>query len=167
MLMREYELVIILRPDTSEEDTQKLLDRLDGILQSDGGVLLRRDLWGKRKLAYEIQKHQKGIYYYMRFLCQGDIILEIERNLKMLEFVIRYMTVKIAERVDSETRQEQIKLEIEEEAKRREELANQPEGEESEKPSRSHVDEDEDDGDDDASDDDDEDDDEDDKDKND
>ncbi len=128
MLLREYELVVVLRPDTSEEDTQKVLDRIDGILKNEEGILLRRDLWGKRKLAYEIEKHQKGVYYYMLFLCKGETIQELERNLKMLEMILRYMTVKIADRVDSESRQEEMKQQLEEEAKRREEeLAKQEE----------------------------------------
>jgi len=102
--LREYETVYILKPDTGQEEISQMNARVRGILESMGGKLLDLDNWGKRKLAYEIRKQLKGIYLYWRYLAPSGVVEEIQRNLRMLDAVIRYYTVRVAENVVPDTR---------------------------------------------------------------
>ena len=101
---REYETVFILRPDTNQEGIQSVNTRVRGVIDAHGGKLLKLDNWGKRKLAYEVKKQLKGIYLYWQYLGTAGTVEEIERNLRMLEQVIRYYTVKVDEDVDPAAR---------------------------------------------------------------
>jgi len=96
---REYETIFILRADTANDGVASVNQRLRGILEGMGGKALKLDNWGKRKLAYEVQKQLKGIYLYWRYLATSGTVEEIERNLRMLDSVIRYYTVKVDEDV--------------------------------------------------------------------
>src|SRR5215475_1020988 len=101
---REYETIFILRADTANDGVAQVNQRLRGILESMGGKPLKLDNWGKRKLAYEVDKQLKGIYLYWRYLATAGTVEEIERNLRMLDSVIRYYTVKVDEDVHPEAR---------------------------------------------------------------
>ncbi len=101
---REYETVFILRPDTSNESVGVVNTRLRGIVDSLGGRVLKLDNWGKRKLAYEVKKELRGIYLYWQYLGTSGLVAELERNLRMLDSVIRYTTVKIDADVDPNAR---------------------------------------------------------------
>ena len=102
--VREYETVFILRSDVLDEDRNKVLNRMTGIIEKLDGHILMQEEWGKRKLAYKIQKSAYGIYFYLRYLGYNDVVAEIERNLRILEPVIKYMTVKLGDDVDVEKR---------------------------------------------------------------
>lgn len=97
--MREYETAFIVQPEISDEGCQELCTRLDGILEKNGAVRLMLEDWGKRKLAYEIQKFQKGQYYFLSYVDDGTVVPEIERSLRLDESVLRYLTVKVADSV--------------------------------------------------------------------
>ncbi len=97
---REYETIFILRSDTDNAGVGQVNQRLRGILESMGGKALKLDNWGKRKLAYEVKKQLKGIYLYWQYIGNTGVVEEIERNLRMLDSVIRYYTVKVDENVD-------------------------------------------------------------------
>ncbi|MCS6912958.1 MAG: 30S ribosomal protein S6 [Myxococcales bacterium] len=101
---REYETIFILRPDTNQDGITAVNARIRSVIEQMGGKILRLDNWGKRKLAYEIKKQLKGIYLYWQYLGTSGIVEEIERNLRMLDSVIRYYTVKIDEDVDPNAR---------------------------------------------------------------
>ncbi len=101
---REYETVFILRPETNQDGIQSVNTRVRGVIDGMGGKLLKLDNWGKRKLAYEIKKQLKGIYLYWQYLGTSGVVEEIERNLRMLDSVIRYYTVKVDEDVDPNAR---------------------------------------------------------------
>lgn len=101
---REYETIFILRPDTANDGVSTVNTRLRGILDGMGGKVLKVDNWGKRKLAYEIRKQLKGIYLYWRYLATSGVVEELERNLRMLDSVIRYYTVKVDEDVVADAR---------------------------------------------------------------
>ncbi len=103
--MREYETAFIVQPEISDEGGAELCARLDGILESQGAVRLMLDDWGKRKLAYEIDKFQKGHYYFLSYLDDGKTVDELERALRLEESVLRFLTVRVADDVeDVETR---------------------------------------------------------------
>jgi len=97
---REFETIFILRPDTNQDGIQLVNTRVRGVIDQMGGRLLKLDNWGKRKLAYEVKKQLKGIYLYWQYLGTPGVVEEIERNLRMLDTVIRYYTVKVDEDVD-------------------------------------------------------------------
>ncbi len=101
---REYETIFILRPETNQEGITQVNMRVRSVIDSLGGRALKLDNWGKRKLAYEIKKQLKGIYMYWRFLGSTGLVEEIERNLRMLDSVVRYYTVKVDEDVVPDTR---------------------------------------------------------------
>jgi small subunit ribosomal protein S6 len=92
---REFETIFILRPDTNQDGIQLVNTRVKGVIEQLGGRVLKLDNWGKRKLAYEVKKQLKGIYLYWRYLATSGVVEELERNLRMLDSVIRYYTVKV------------------------------------------------------------------------
>ena len=97
--MREYELTIIIQPEISEEGAQGILAKLDEIIESQSAIRLLCDDSGKRKLAYEIRNFHKGHYYLLSFLDEGKVVSQLERVLRLEESVLRFLTVKVADRV--------------------------------------------------------------------
>jgi len=97
---REYETTYVLRPNTANDGVAEVNTRVKGIIEGMGGKILKVDNWGKRRLAYEVSKERKGIYLYWLYLAQPGVVEEIERNLRMLDGVLRYLTVKVDENVD-------------------------------------------------------------------
>ena len=105
---REYETTYILRPNTPNEGVAEVNTRIRGIIEGMGGKVLKVDNWGKRRLAYEVAKERKGIYLYWLYLAQPGVVEETERNLRMLDNVIRYLTVKVDENIDVTARPSEI-----------------------------------------------------------
>jgi small subunit ribosomal protein S6 len=105
---REYETTYILRPNTSNEGVAEVNTRIRGIIENMGGKIIKVDNWGKRRLAYEVAKERKGIYLYWQYLAQPGVVEETERNLRMLDSVIRYLTVKVDENIDVTARPSEI-----------------------------------------------------------
>ncbi|MAC25714.1 MAG: 30S ribosomal protein S6 [Sandaracinus sp.] len=99
---REYETIYILRPNVGTEDAEKVSSRVQGVFEQQGGKLTKVDVWGKRKLAYPIGNHGRGIFVYLRFAAFGELVAELERNLRLLEPVMRYQTVRVVDDVDLE-----------------------------------------------------------------
>jgi small subunit ribosomal protein S6 len=105
---REYETIYILRPNTANDGVAEVNTKVKGIIEGLGGKILKVDNWGKRRLAYEVSKERKGIYLYWRYLASPGVVEETERNLRMLDLVIRYMTVKVDENVVADARPSEI-----------------------------------------------------------
>ncbi len=105
--MNQYEVAVLYHPDL-EVDLEKATSRVEKIFADNGGKVVNSDNWGKRKLAYEVKKQLKGIYLYWRYLGNAGTVEEIERNLRMLDAVIRYYTVKVDEDVVSTARPETV-----------------------------------------------------------
>nr|HEX4318214.1 30S ribosomal protein S6 [Kofleriaceae bacterium] len=105
---REYETIYILRPNTSNEGVAEVNTRIKGVIEGMGGKILKVDNWGKRRLAYEVAKERKGIYLYWLYLAQPGVVEETERNLRMLDSVVRYLTVKVDEDIDVSARPSEI-----------------------------------------------------------
>lgn len=105
---REYETIYILRPNTANEGVAEVNTRIKGVIEQMGGKIIKVDNWGKRRLAYEVAKERKGIYLYWQYLATPGVVEECERNLRMLDNVIRYLTVKVDENVDSGARPTEI-----------------------------------------------------------
>ncbi|KLU67114.1 MULTISPECIES: 30S ribosomal protein S6 [Desulfosporosinus] len=92
--MKAYEILYIIRPDMDEEATNALVDRISGLASSNGGQNVTVDKWGKRRLAYEIKDYKEGQYVLMNFEAEGKTSQEVERNMKISDDVIRFLTVK-------------------------------------------------------------------------
>ena len=105
---REYETIYILRPNTPNEGVAEVNTRIKGVIEGMGGKVIKVDNWGKRRLAYEVAKERKGIYLYWQYLAQPGVVEETERNLRMLDSVIRYLTVKVDEDVDVTARPSEL-----------------------------------------------------------
>ena len=100
--MRHYETTFILRPNLGEEQFTEIIDRTCGIITDDGGTVIDTDRWGIRRLAYEIRKESQGYYVNLNYAAPGQTIEEIERVFRIDDRVLRYLTVKLADRIDEE-----------------------------------------------------------------
>src|SRR5215813_14282486 len=105
---REYETIYILRPNTPNEGVAEVNTRIKGIIENMGGKILKVDNWGKRRLAYVVAKVRKGIYLYWLYLGSPGLVEETERNLRMLDNVVRFLTVKVDENIDVGARPTEI-----------------------------------------------------------
>jgi small subunit ribosomal protein S6 len=94
---RVYELMFIVRPDMTEEDLDKLIATLQGVVPPTGGNVQRVDKMGKRRLAYTVRRFHEGIYVLMIIEGGGAVIHELERRLRVTEPVIKFLTVRIDE----------------------------------------------------------------------
>lgn len=115
-----YETTFITRADMTDDGLKTLHEKLVGILPAYHGELVLTEDWGKRKLAYPIQKEGRGHYSYIVYSGKGDIVHEIERNLRLNEFVIRFLTVNLETEFEPETFRKQ-RADVHAAAKRREE----------------------------------------------
>jgi len=103
--LREYETIFLLRPDLAEDLVDKIVERLRGIVQREGGKVIKVENWGKKKVAYEVKKHLRAIYIRFVYLGSTHMVAEFERNLRMTDDVLKYQSVKLADDVDAATRQ--------------------------------------------------------------
>lgn len=97
---RNYETIYILRPNVDKDEVAKVAKRVTDVMEREGGKLTKVDVWGKRRLAYHIGNYTRGIFVYLGYSAHGDLIAELERNLRLLDPVIRYQTIVMDERVD-------------------------------------------------------------------
>jgi len=101
-----YETMYILRPDLSEEAVDNSIGKYQALLKENGASILETQHRGKRRLAYEINRHREGIYIQMNYTGPGEVIAPFERAMRLSEEVIRYLTVK-QEAEDPETAAEE------------------------------------------------------------
>jgi small subunit ribosomal protein S6 len=95
--MRNYEIIFIVRPDVTEEDVDKLIAQMEGVVAGAGGKLEKVEKLGRRRLAYRVQKQREGLYVLFRLQGSGDTVKEFERRLKVIDTVIKYLSVRIDE----------------------------------------------------------------------
>ncbi len=93
--MRDYESIFILNPNIDEAESEKVNLRMQEVVAGNGGEVTKVEKWGKRKLAYTIGKHKKGEYVLMQFKGEAATVAELERNYKMTDSVIKFMTVRL------------------------------------------------------------------------
>ena len=101
----EYETIYLLSPQTPPTEAARVSDRVEEVVRRLEGKLLKVDNWGKRRLAYPIRKNTRGIFIYFRYVGFNDIVAEIERNLRLLDPVVRFQTVRVRGDVDVTTYQ--------------------------------------------------------------
>ncbi len=93
--MREYELVFIVHPDLDDTALKDVIEKVSGWITEAGGSVSKVDLWGKRKLAYSIRKQKEGQYVLLKTQMEPTFGATLERNLRFLEPVMRFLLVNL------------------------------------------------------------------------
>jgi small subunit ribosomal protein S6 len=96
-MARQYELVYILPPDTTETQATELHDQVQAIVSRMNGQIEKTEVWGRRKLAYEIGPHREGFYVLEVLQGSGDLVKELDRRLKVIDMVVRHLIVRVDE----------------------------------------------------------------------
>jgi small subunit ribosomal protein S6 len=92
--LKRYEVIVIVKSDLTEEDINALIERCQAIITDRKGVIAKVDKWGKRRLAYEINKQKDGFYFLIDCAGDGPIVAELERNFKIDDRILKFMTIK-------------------------------------------------------------------------
>ncbi len=106
--MRRYETILIINPDLAENDRESLLNRVKEIIPQQEGVLIQEDIWGIRKLAYEIKKKPRGYYVREDYCGTGKVVDELERFCRIDDRVMKFLTVQLDPEADVEKIQAEI-----------------------------------------------------------
>lgn len=93
-MRRDYELAFILNPEVNEEEVRTVQDRIEQIVATYGGQIVKVNQWGRRRLAYPIERHRDGFYTFVDMILTPETVAEIERMLKVSEIVLRHMVKK-------------------------------------------------------------------------
>jgi small subunit ribosomal protein S6 len=99
--VRRYETIFILRSDLGENQVKDSIKRFEGLVATGGGEMLETDEWGFRELAYRIHNERRGYYVRLDYAATGPVMNEIERNLKLSDSVLRYLSVLLDPEVDT------------------------------------------------------------------
>jgi len=92
--VRRYELMLIIRPDAPDEKAAAVIDRTTRYVVASGGQIVKVAPWGRRRLAYPIDRHREGSYHIVVFESPAEAILELERSLQITEEVIRFLVTR-------------------------------------------------------------------------
>jgi len=96
--LRKYEVMYIIKPDLEEEKYAAIIEKYNALIQNNGGEVLKVEPWGKRRLAYEINKIREGYYVLLHMACENDFPAELERNFKIAEEIMRFLVIRIDEK---------------------------------------------------------------------
>lgn len=132
-VVREYETIYLLRAETPDDQVEEIKERLRGVVSREGGKVIRFTNQGKRKTAFPVAKNARALYMHCLYVGRPGLVQELERNLKMIDSVTKFQSVKIAEDVDFDARQVEADVKIapvEDEPKPREERGEFAPGEE-------------------------------------
>ena len=95
--MNKYEIGVIFKPTLEEEPLRAELDRVQELITRFGGTVEKVDEWGRRRLAYEIDKQTEGFYYFITFSAESPVPAEIESRIRIYENVVRYLIIRLEE----------------------------------------------------------------------
>lgn len=102
--MREYEMILVLKPDCSDDDQERVFAKIQRAFDENGGHLLEKESWGKKKLAYDMQKNSKGLMFQVNYLAESGVNGAITQSLRIDDAVLRFQPIRVADRVDVEAR---------------------------------------------------------------
>ena len=94
MTMNKYELALVINAKIEDDARTDASEKIKDLIEKFGGEITNVDEWGKKKLAYEIQKMREGYYYFIQFDASAECPAEIERRVRIMEPVMRYLCVK-------------------------------------------------------------------------
>jgi small subunit ribosomal protein S6 len=123
-LVREYETIYLLKADTPEDQVDEIKERLRSVVTRQGGKVIRFTNQGKRKAAFPVSKNPKALYMHCLYIGNPGLVQEFERNLKMIDSVTKYQSIRLADDVDFDARQVEADVKVapvEEEGRSREE----------------------------------------------
>ena len=92
--MYDYEVALIIRPEVEDEGQEAIIERLSQILIADGGQVANVEKWGRRRLAYPINKVDEGFYYFIQGQFSASVLSELERNVRLSESILRHMVLR-------------------------------------------------------------------------
>ena len=98
--MNHYETIYIVNPTLDDDSLKEAIDKFSDLIKKLKGSIVKVNEWGKRKLAYEVKRFDKGHYVVLDFCALPKMVTELERNLKLDDRILKYITVKIDENVD-------------------------------------------------------------------
>ena len=93
--MNKYEFAVILNGKLEEEAKVEAIEKVKALIERFGGTIVKVDDWGKKRLAYEIQKIREGFYYFIKFESESSAPIEIERRVRIMEPVIRFLNIRL------------------------------------------------------------------------
>ncbi|SKA97505.1 SSU ribosomal protein S6P [Caloramator quimbayensis] len=93
--MKKYETLYVVAPTLTEEEVKGVIEKVKGVIENGGGVVENIDEWGKRRLAYEINKVNEGYYVLMNFSANNELPKELDRVLRISDNIIRHLVVKL------------------------------------------------------------------------
>ena len=93
--MRCYEHTLITRPDLSDNQKKKLLQKYQGIINQNSGKIIKTENWGLLNFSKEIKKNKRGYYYHFKFEGDGKVVKELEQKERIDDFLLRFLTVKV------------------------------------------------------------------------
>ncbi len=120
--MRKYETVFISDPDLQDQAREEFFERVRNIIERENGIILNVDEWGLKKLSYEIKKKLRGYYVCLTYGGTGELVTELERNFRLSDNIMKFMTILI----DEHATEESLKEEAEQTRIAAEEAANAP-----------------------------------------
>ena len=94
--MGKYETLLLLSPELADENRREILDNLSGVIVRGNGRVLEEDDWGMRDLAYPVKKQFRGHYVRLEFAGPGEMVAELERNIRITDGIFKFLTVKLA-----------------------------------------------------------------------
>ena len=92
--MNKYELALVLNAKVEDDVRTATLEKVKGLVERFNGTITNGDEWGKKKLAYEIQKMKEGFYYFIHFEAESTVPAEVEQRIRIMDNVLRYLCVK-------------------------------------------------------------------------
>lgn len=102
--LREYETIFLVKPELPDETVDRIKERVREIINREGGRVIRFTVWGKKRTMYPVARQTRATYVHTLYLGKSSLVPEVERNLRNLDEVTRYLSVKVADEVDPESR---------------------------------------------------------------
>ena len=100
--MRKFETLLLLSPELSAENREGTITALTAIIEREKGVMVEVDIWGMRDLAYPVRKLMRGYYVRLVYQAPAELIVELERNIRITDGIFKFVTVKLADEVAGE-----------------------------------------------------------------
>ena len=106
--MRRYETLFIITPESTEEDLNAVATKFQDMVASMDGIVASYQDQGKKRLAYSVRKQDKGFYVLMDYIGSPDLVAEVERNMRLDDRILKYLTVKLSDRLDPASIKEHV-----------------------------------------------------------
>ncbi len=99
--MHNYELMVIMDPSVDERTVAPTLDKFLTVITTQGGTVDKIDIWGRRRMTYQIQKHSDGLYAVVNMTCSSEAVVELERQLRLNESILRTKVLRLEDAIFS------------------------------------------------------------------